>query len=202
MSTILDTHAQCIDLLSGLVAGTLPANVASGVVAHVSECSTCSAELETARRLNAHFARRWSTAPSPMDPMLDPHTEQAGFDALWARITAESKPVQATTRRLEWPARFAALAATLLLGGGLAWYFTAGDQQYRTLADPSHTCVALRVHFAASTPAAEALRMIEASGATVLSSSQDVYTVSAHDPAESARQLRMLHGVTAEPTGC
>src|SRR4030095_7473997 len=124
------------------------ANAATELLAHTSECAGCSAELDMARRLNAFFARQWSE----VQPLLDPAVEQAGFDHLWARITNASKPTEASPPRRAWPPRFAALAATLLLGFGFAWYLTAGAPQYRTLADPAHTCVALHVRFAAQTP--------------------------------------------------
>jgi hypothetical protein len=199
MSTSLDKHARCLELLPAFVGGTLPASAATALLAHTSECAACGAELDLARRMNAYFARQWTE----VRPILDPAVEQAGFDRLWARITDGTHPAETQPSQRKWPARAAALAATLLLGAGFLWYLTAGTPQYRTLADPSRSCVALQVRFAAQTPPADALRMIEAAGASVVgSASYGAYTVRARDPAESLRRLRLVSGVSAEPTDC
>ncbi len=199
MNTPPDKHTRCLELLPAFVGGTLPMNAVPALLAHASECVDCGAELDMARRLNAYFARQWSE----VQPLLDPAVEQAGFEHLWARISDPSKLNEAPPSRRTWPARLAALAATLLLGVGFAWYFTAGTPQYRTLADPTRTCVALHVRFTAQTPTADALRMIEAAGASAVgAASQGVYTVRARDPAESLRRLRLLAGVSAEPADC
>ena len=86
MNTPPDKHTRCLELLPAFVGGTLPMNAVPALLAHASECVDCGAELDMARRLNAHFARQWSE----VQPLLDPAVEQAGFDHLWARISDPS----------------------------------------------------------------------------------------------------------------
>ena len=125
------------------------------------------------------------------------------LEHLWARISDPSKLNEAPPSRRTWPARLAALAATLLLGVGFTWYFTAGTPQYRTLADPTRTCVVLHVRFTAQTPTADTLRMIErpARARSALLRKACIRCARAIRP-ESLRRLRLLAGVSAEPADC
>jgi hypothetical protein len=74
--------------------------------------------------------------------LLTPEHARAQFDALWARIAAQEF---ARSQRRAAPRRtmssLAALAVTLLLGAGIAWYHHAAAPSYTTLADsPRHAC--------------------------------------------------------------
>src|SRR5262245_59684265 len=85
MSTRIDRHTACLERLPRFVSGALPQDAAAAVVTHTSTCPKCRAELDTAQRLNAHFAREWGEVAE----LLEPPAEQAEFDRLWTRIATE-----------------------------------------------------------------------------------------------------------------
>ncbi len=87
-----------LDLLSDLVAGTLPPAEAAGVRAHVDECATCAAEL-AAWRVTAVALRERGLRATP----------SAGLpDHIAAAIGAESNMAARTRRRVSWLFRFVA----------------------------------------------------------------------------------------------
>ncbi len=205
MTTTIDRHAQCLELLPAFLGGTSTSSEATMVIAHTAECAECRAELATARRLHGHFAREWRD----LEPLLDQSREQPGFDRLWARISAESSVESSAaprrSKRRDWSRPLTALAATLLLGAGYAWYQAADTPQYRTLADPARTCIALRVQFAPQTSPDDATKALEAAGALKIDGpdAQGIYKLHATNPVEAAHRLRALPAVQlAEPTDC
>jgi len=82
-------------------------------------------------RDDAEFDRRVAA-------LLEPAHEHEQFERLWARIAAErtTPPRRRTARRPI--SSFTALAASLLIGVGVAWYHHASAPSYTTLADPPH----------------------------------------------------------------
>ena len=212
MNTTFDRHAKCLASLPAFLDGTLPPRDATAVLAHTGQCADCHAELEIARRVRAHFAREWRSVA----PLLDETREQDSFDQLWARITAESPAAGSTAaeprvvqllrpKRRQWASRLMPLAATVVIGAGYVWNLVAGAPLYRTLADPTRSCVALRVQLSAQTPATDARKLIEATGAHIVDGpdAQGVYMLRAPNAAESLRQLHALPSVQlAEPADC
>jgi anti-sigma factor RsiW len=202
MNTESDQHARCIESLPALLGGSLSASETSALLAHTQECDACRAELEFAQRVHTYFVHEWDGSL----PLLEAPREQAAFDRLWARITANSNGTTrvrpSSHRRFGMPA---ALAATLLIATGALWYSGADAPDYRTLADPSQRgCSAIRVQVAPGLPA-DSARLFETVGARVVdgSSATGVYTLDATDRAESLRRLRALPDVRlAEPTDC
>ena len=213
MTTTIDRHAQCLELLPAFLGGTSTSSEATMVIAHTAECAECRAELATARRLHGHFERERRGAEPLCDDLrddllndlLDESSEQAGFDRLWARITAESSAMPPRSKPRDWFRPLTALAATLLLGAGYAWYQAAATPQYRTLADPARTCVALRVQFVPQTPPNDATKALEEAGAREINgpNAQGIYTLHATNPVEAVHRLRALPEVQlAEPADC
>jgi hypothetical protein len=184
-------HSQCIDALPALLSGALPPDDAARLVAHASVCADCAFEFELERRVAA---------------LLEPAHERAQFERLWARIVAADasrpRPHYASPRR--WASSITALAATLLIGAGVAWYRGAASADYTTLADaPRHACGTLRVRVFDATPSARAA--LEASGARVVTGpdADGVYTLTAADPIEALRTLRASPSIRlAESTDC
>jgi hypothetical protein len=201
MNTTLDPHTRCVDGLPALLDGSLDAAEAGWLIAHTCACDRCRDELELARRLRAHFEREWSDVA----PLLDADHEEAQFERLWTRVAASEPAVPAPLRprRVRWTTALPALAATLLLGTGIAWQQKAEVPSFRTLANPPLSCRALKIEVREVTPALQ--QVLKATGARVIAGSRldGSYTVAAPNPAETLRQLRTLPTVErAEPTGC
>jgi hypothetical protein len=180
----------------------LPADDAARLAAHVVVCADCAFELELERHVAA---------------LLEPAHEDAQFERLWARIaTATPRRVRAATgatlhrRRRRpsvsrrWIGSIAAVAATLLLGGGgIEWYGNAAAPGYATLADsPRHACGSLRIRALDANAAGAA---IDVSGARVIDGpdADGIYTLAAPDPIAALHTLRAAPGIRlAEPTDC
>jgi anti-sigma factor RsiW len=203
MTTTFDRHTWCLETLPAFVGGTLPPHDSAAVLAHADECAQCRAELGFARRVHGHFDREWSSVA----PLLDAEREQAGFDQLWSRISADEVVSPAARRRVpQLVLSLTALAATIGLGVGLLWYQNAAAPDYHTLADsPPRVCGQLRVQVGQQRPAADIVRLLESAGTQVVDgpSAEGVYTLRAANAAESLRRLRALPDVRlAEPTDC
>lgn len=198
MNAESDQHTRCVEALPALLGGSLSSSEASALIAHTRECDACRAEFEFAQRVHGYFVHEWDGSL----PLLEPSREQASFDQLWARITADSNGRSGSRRRV---GTSVALAATLLLAAGSLWYRNADAPDYRTLADPSQRgCSAMRVQMAPGL-AADAARLFEAAGARIVDgpNATGLYTLDAADRPESLRHLRALPEVRlAEPADC
>ena len=201
MNTPADVHTRCIDALPQWLAGTVAAADAATFSAHVRDCADCRAELDVARRVRAQFEREWHAVA----PLLDADRSEGQFDRLWAEITAaEPAPVRRPPRRSRL-SMLTALAATVLVCAGVAWYRDAAQPDFRTLADqPPHHCTALRVRVNGA-PSDTMRRALEATGATIVDgrSAGDTYVLTAPNPADALQGLRALPDVQlAEPIDC
>lgn len=203
MTTSIDRHARCLDALPAFVGGTLQPGATAAVLAHTGECAQCREELTFAWRVQRHFAREWYN----VTPLLEPEREEAGFDQLWSRISAEDPALPKKDRRRGWRAAVPlALAAAAVFAVGLPWYQNATVPDYRTLADsPPRSCGDVRVQVDLREPTTNIVRVLESAGTRVVDgpSAEGVYTLSAANPAESLSRLRALPEVRlAEPTRC
>jgi len=196
-----DVHTRCIDALPEWLAGALAEDEAATFAQHVRDCADCRGELDVARRVRAQFEREWRDVA----PLLDAHREEAQFDRLWAQITeAESAPPRRPLQHARLSA-LTALAATVLVGAGVAWYRDAAQPDFRTLADhPPRHCTALRVEVNAA-PTDAVRRALQSTGATIVDgrSAGDTYVLTAPNAADALQALRALPDVRlAEPIDC
>jgi hypothetical protein len=203
MTTIFERHAWCTELLPAFVGGTLQPHDSAAVLAHTGECPLCREELTFARRVQRQFAREWRSVA----PLLDEKHEQAEFDQLWSRISADDTALgKHRERRRPTAAPLLALAATFVFSMGLFWYQKAAVPDYRTLANSApRICGQLRVQVDPQQPAPDIVRLLEDAGTQVVDgpSPAGVYTLRAANPADSLGRLRALSEVRlAEPTSC
>jgi hypothetical protein len=201
MNTPVDVHTRCVDALPQWLAGTLAADEAARLAEHVRVCTDCRGELDVARRVRAQFEREWRAVA----PLLDAERAATRFDQLWAQITATEPPPKRRASLRERLPLLTALAATVLIGAGIAWYRDATQPDFRTLSDqPPRRCTALRVEVDAA-PSAALRRALEATGATIIDarSAGDIYVLTAPNPADALQALRALPDVRlAEPVDC
>jgi len=230
MKSEAEIHAWCVEALPRWLDGALASGDAVALTGHVRRCADCRGELDLARRVRGQFDDEWRAVAS----LLDADHEQAQFDRLWARIgavdgttpahgpnapsaqtsvspqsaslhTASRSVSRQWAQRRRWAPAWGALAATVLLGSSAAWYRSATQPDFRTLADQApRQCTALRVQVDATAGAA-VRRTLESTGATVVESRStgDTYVLTAPNPADALTALRALPDVrSAEPIDC
>ena len=126
-----------VDLLSDLISGTLSADVAVAVRAHIDSCSSCAAEL-AAWRAVAQAARDRSAAYVPSADMPE---------RIAARIVGDAAPRPSFGRRLRWLLRFvtgqvplvrreiwSASVVVISIGLGVSLLSTGGSEPGRAFA--------------------------------------------------------------------
>ena len=173
------SHEAAWDLIPWLVNGTLSAEEAAQVRAHVAGCARCSAEVALQTRMAAAVAQTEVDAARQQDALDRLETQLTGGKDLWSHVTgwlgALAQPGSAGF------VLAGVLAAMVLIGAPVAYQ---NNDDFRTLfgQEPASAEIEVRVRFAPGADFEEVRAFLLASGAESVPEPTDTGLINAVFP--------------------